>query len=91
MLGGRQKNICGDSVPFRDADELLLARGKKYRLEVMNQVLVRLKVEHSRFGMMNNQSFSSNFFEEDGHFRCRDEGDGQEGERNLCIPRHLGQ
>ena len=33
--------------PFGGADKLLLAWGQKYRLEKPDQVLVRLKVEHS--------------------------------------------
>ena len=33
--------------PFRDADELLIAWGQKYRLENKDQVSVRIKVEHS--------------------------------------------
>ena len=33
--------------PFRDADESLLAGGKKYRLEKPDHILLRLKVEHS--------------------------------------------
>ena len=33
--------------PFMDAGKLLLAWGQKYRLEKTDQVLVRLKVEHS--------------------------------------------
>ena len=50
--------------PFGDADESLLAGGQKYRLEKPDQVLVRLKVEHSGFGTLNNQRFGSKFVEE---------------------------
>ena len=35
-----------------------------YRLEKLDQILVRLKVEHSVFGTLNNQGFRSNFVEE---------------------------
>ena len=50
--------------PFGDADESFLVWGNKYRLENTDQVLVRLKVEHSGLGKLNNQRFGSNFFEE---------------------------
>ena len=50
--------------PFGDADESLLAGVKMYRLEKPDQILVRLKVEHSGFGTLDNQRFGSNFFEE---------------------------
>ena len=65
--------------PFWDDKELLLAWGKKYRLDNPDQILVRLKVEHSGFGTLNNQSFGSKFVEEDGSFRRGYRGDGQEG------------
>ena len=51
--------------PFRDADESFLARGgKKYRLENPDQILMRLKVENSGLGTLNNQMFGPKFFEE---------------------------
>ena len=49
--------------PFMDAGKLLLAWGQKYRLEKTDQVLVRLKVEHSGFGTINNLRFGSKFIE----------------------------
>ena len=33
--------------PFGDAEEFLLVGGEKYRLENPDQILVRLRVEHS--------------------------------------------
>ena len=72
--------------PFGDADKLLLAWGDNYRLEKPDQLLVRLKVEHSGFVTLNNQSFSSNFIEEAGPFWSREKGDGQEGESKPHIP-----
>ena len=77
--------------PFGDADELLVAWGQKYRLENPDQVLVRLKVDHSGFGTLNNQRLGSKFVEEAGPFRHRDEGDGQEGESKTHTPRLLGK
>ena len=77
-------------MPFGDSDELLLARGQKYSLEKPEQVLVRLKVEHSVFGTLNNQRLDSKFIEEVGPFRGRDEGDVQEGKSKPHIPRILG-
>ena len=50
--------------PFGDADESLLAGGQKYRLEKPDRILVRLKVEHSRFGTLKNHRFGSKFVEE---------------------------
>ena len=38
--------------------------GEKYRLEKPDQISVRLKVEHSGFGTLNNQRFGSKFVEE---------------------------
>ena len=35
-----------------------------YRPENLDQILVRLKVEHSGFGTINNQRFGSKFVEE---------------------------
>ena len=35
-----------------------------YRLDKPDQILVRLKVDHSEFGTLNNQRFSSKFLEE---------------------------
>ena len=32
--------------PFRDANKLLLAWGQNYRPEKLDQILVRLKVDH---------------------------------------------
>ena len=49
--------------PFGDDDELLLAWGKKYRMEKPDQVLVRLKVDHSGLGTLNNQRSDSKFVE----------------------------
>ena len=52
-----RKEIATDVVvvrPFVDAKKLLLAGGKKYRLENPDQILVRLKVEYSGFGTLNN-------------------------------------
>ena len=40
--------------PFGDADKLLLALGQKYRLFYLDQVLVRIEVEHSVFVTPNN-------------------------------------
>ena len=54
---------------------MLIAWCHKYRLENPDQVLVRLKVEHSVFVTLNNQMFGSNFFEEAVPFRLRDKGD----------------
>ena len=51
--------------PFGDADKLLLGGGgQKYRLEKPDRILVRLKVEHSKFGTLKNQRFDSKFVEE---------------------------
>ena len=50
--------------PFGDSDESLISGGQMYRLDKPNQILVRLKVEHSGFGTLNNQRFGSNFVEE---------------------------
>ena len=50
--------------PFRDTDELLLLGGQMYRLEKMDQILVKVKFEHSGFGTLDNQRFGSNFVEE---------------------------
>ena len=50
--------------PFGDADESLLAGGYMYTLEKPDPILVRLKVEHSGFGTLNNQRVGSEFFEE---------------------------
>ena len=72
--------------PFGDADELLLAWGKKYRLEKPDHVLVRIKVEHSGFGTLNIQRFGSNFVKYSRPFRRRDRGDGKEGESKPHIP-----
>ena len=38
--------------------------GQKYRLQKPDRILVRLKVEHSRFGTLKNQRFGSKFVEE---------------------------
>ena len=60
--------ISTDAVavrPFGDADEsLLVGWGEKYRLEKPDRILVRLKVEYSRFGTLKNQRFGSKFFDE---------------------------
>ena len=37
---------------------------QKYRPEKPDRILVRLKVEHSRFGTLKNQRFGSKFVEE---------------------------
>ena len=51
--------------PFGDADESLLAgRRQKYRLEKPDRILVRLKVEHSRFSTLKNQRLVSKSVEE---------------------------
>ena len=63
--------------PFGDADELLIAWGQKYRLENLDQILVRLKVEHSGLGTINIQRFGSKFVKYAIPFRRRDEGDDQ--------------
>ena len=75
--------------PFGGAEKLLLARGQKYRLEKPDQVLVRLKLEHSGFGTLYIQRFGSKFVKYARPFRRRDEGDGQEGENKPHIPRLL--
>ena len=50
---------------FGDADESLLGGGgRKYRMEKPDDILVRIKVEHSRFGTLKNQIFSSKSVEE---------------------------
>ena len=77
--------------PFGDADKLLLALGQKYKLENLVHISVRLKVEHSGFGTLNNQRFGSKFVEEARHLRIGDEGDGQEGKIKLHIPRLIGR
>ena len=38
--------------------------GQEYRLEKPDRILVRLKVDHSRFGTLKNQIFCSKFIEE---------------------------
>ena len=38
--------------------------GQKYRLEKLDRILVRLKVEQSRLGTLKNQRFCSKFVEE---------------------------
>ena len=60
---------------------MFLAWGQKYRLENPDQVLVRLKVDHSGFGTLNIQRFGYKFVKDAIPFRLRDEGDGQEGKR----------
>ena len=50
--------------PFFDADGLLLAGGQNYRLENLNQILVRLKVDHSGLVNLNKQRSGSKFVEE---------------------------
>ena len=50
--------------PFRDAEISLLAGAHMYRLEKLDQILVRLNVEHSGFNTINNHSFGSKFVEE---------------------------
>ena len=50
--------------PFGDADESLIAGRQKYRLDNLEHISVRLKVEHSVFGTINKQRFGSKFFEE---------------------------
>uniref|UniRef100_A0A7S4MXX5 Mre11 DNA-binding domain-containing protein n=1 Tax=Odontella aurita TaxID=265563 RepID=A0A7S4MXX5_9STRA len=42
-------------------DASILGNGQKYKLMKPDQVLVRLKVEHSGFGTLNNQRFGSRF------------------------------
>ena len=75
--------------PLRDAVELLLVWWKKYNMKKPDQVLVRLKVEHSEFGTLDNQRSGSKFVEEAGPFRSRDQGDEQEGKIKPHIPRIL--
>ena len=41
--------------PFVNYYKLLLGGGQKYSLENPDQILVRLKVEHSGLGTLNNQ------------------------------------
>ena len=53
--------------------------------------MVRLKVEHSGFVTLNIQRFGYNFVKDARPFRCRDEGDVQEGESKPHIPRLLSQ
>ena len=77
--------------PFGYTEELLLAWGKKYRLDNPEQILVRLKVKHSGFGIINNLSFGYKFVEETIPFRRRYSCDGQEVESKLHILRLLGQ
>ena len=93
MRGGAEREVIATDVvavrPFGDADELLLVWGKKYRLENPDQVLIRLKVEHSGFGTLNNQRFGLKFFEEAIPFRRRDKVNGQEVESKPHIPRLL--
>ena len=45
-------------MSFGDADEFLLSGRHMYRLEKLDQILMRLKVEYSGFGTLNNQRFS---------------------------------
>ena len=40
--------------PFGNADESSIAGGQKYMLEKLDQISVRLKVEHSGFSTLNN-------------------------------------
>ena len=48
-----------------NSDELLaVSHGLKYRLEKPEQVLVRLKVEHSGYNNINNQRFGSRFVQD---------------------------
>ena len=49
-------------IPFGDSEKLLLEWEQKYRLEKPDQVLVKIKVEHSVFGTIDNQRFGSKFF-----------------------------
>ena len=76
---------------FGDADKLLLAWGKKYRIYNPDQVLVRLKVEHPGFGILNIHRFGFKFVKYDIPFRRRDKGDVQEGKIKPHIPRLLGR
>ena len=65
LRGGAEREARATAVvavrPFGDADESLLAGGQKYRLEKPDQILVILNVDHSVFGTLNNQRFSSKF------------------------------
>ena len=47
-----------------DAETEVIAGGHNYRLEKPDRISVRLKVDHSVFGTLNNQRFGSKFFEE---------------------------
>ena len=76
---------------FGDADKLLLAWGQKYRIDNPDQVLVRLKVEHPGFGILNIHRFGSKLVKYDRPFRRRDEGNVQEGKSKPHIPRLLGR
>ena len=50
---------------FGDVEELLLAGGgQNYRLEKPDQISVRLKIEHSGFGTIDNRRFFSKFVED---------------------------
>ena len=54
-------------MPFGDANELLPTDGWKYSLENQDQILVRLKVDNSGFGTLNNKRFGSKLVEEVGN------------------------
>ena len=47
--------------PFGDSDRSFLAGRKKYRLENPDQILVRLKVKHSRFNTLYKQRLGFKF------------------------------
>ena len=60
---------------FWDATKLFLEGGQMYRLENPDQMSVRLKVEHSVFGILDKQRYGSKFVEEvsnlsDSELRC---------------------
>ena len=67
-MGGAEREARATAVlavrPVRNSDKLLLAWGQMYSLEKPDHISVRLKVEHSGFGTLNNQSFGSKFVEE---------------------------
>ena len=68
LWGGAEREARATAVlavrPVRNSDKLLLAWGQMYSLEKPDHISVRLKVEHSGFGTLNDQRFGSKFFEE---------------------------
>jgi double-strand break repair protein MRE11 len=75
IAAAREKNnlVLRDSavaagIPLSGNEELdedqLVSHKLKYRLEKPDQVLVRLKVEHTGFNSINNQRFGARFVED---------------------------